>query len=432
MAVDGANSGTNAIPNARSRDRIARRATFRYAAHVQSTNWFRSLPYAATLGLAFAATMGCSATQQTTQSSANAGERVVAANDTGVAPSVQDAAVASVAPASCESNVTASLPAPTTPASAAEPTAAPVVRACGAATRAIRVAVDRALARIPNSDRELSLRPLTRCYAAGAGAWTFDVASASVQSETNSDPTSFRIEVRPVYIDARGSVTRGSNTIRLAGGPSPYLGPVTEVGGVNVFDWDGDGTAELYLHEQHSEHEANTEASRQNRWWTFTSRGGSVREFSPLAARALRVEDVDGDRRPDFVLRSPWVLTGPCGVGDVDYVGPTLVAQSLGDGTFSTSNDVARAFVSSQCHQRPSVLFDGRDDTPEHIAREHPAFNIGCARFWGITADAIATAAERAYATLGEERARCWPKAESLRLARVEPPEAFRLECATR
>ncbi|MBL8681379.1 MAG: hypothetical protein JNK05_19530 [Myxococcales bacterium] len=379
------------------------------------------------------ALLGCSSQQSGSVTSSNTvASRVTAANDSGLAASEPDAGVAAAIGPSCESSVQTQLAAPARLPTVAEPTAAPVVRACAATARANRQAIDRGLARIPSDDRAAYLQPIARCYAAGTGAWSFEVTSATVQSEGSATPASFRIEVRPVFIDARGSTVRAAATVRMVGGPSPYLGPATQLASANVFDWDGDGVGELYFHEHHSEHEENTAAARRERWWTFTARGGSLREFSPLAARALRVEDVDGDRRPDFVLRSPWVLTGPCGISEVDFDGPTLLAQSLGDGTFSTSNDTALAYVSAQCRQRPSALFEGRNDTPEHIAREHPAFNIGCARFWNISADAITAAAERAYPALDEERARCWPKSESLRLARVDPPEAFRLECASR
>ena len=112
--------------------------------------------------------------------------------------------------------------------------------------------------------------------------------------------------------------------------------------GVGVFDWDRDGRAELYFHESHSQHESGPDVARLERWWTFTARDDSPREYAPPAARATRIEDVDGDGRPDLVMRSPWVTAGECGLAGVDTPGPGLLLHSLPDGTFSSDDAAAR------------------------------------------------------------------------------------------
>jgi hypothetical protein len=284
---------------------------------------------------------------------------------------------------------------------------------------------DRSLRALPAADRAALVRPLTSCVDAGQGAWTFAIERVSAPERGS---TSFEIAARPVYIAPDGRATSASTSVRLRGGPPASQERAITWVGLATFDWDGDGRQELYFHESHSQSEGEIAAARDSRWWTFTVRGGAPVEFTPFAARALRIEDVDGDRKPDLVLRSPWVVTGPCGMDVVDYAGPLVLAHALGDGTFSTTDEVAEGFVAHQCRERPLSVLQGISGDPAR--NDSPANRIGCALWWGRSSAELAAEIDRAHRNLSEEDRQCFPRDELVRVANVSAPEAFRLTCA--
>jgi len=152
---------------------------------------------------------------------------------------------------------------------------------------------------------------------------------------------------------------------------------------------------------------------------------------APAVAPAIR--DVDGDGRPDVVLRSPRVAVGPCGMPDADDPGPLSVLHARPDGSFSPDDATAQAFIAHLCRERPTALFAPWVDAQgEERPFEDPSHRVACARWWGRSAADVAAEVERSFPATVDADAPplpCFPKSEMLRLAAIDPPQAFRLRC---
>jgi hypothetical protein len=355
---------------------------------------------------------------------------------------VSDAAVrADVAPDAyvpripCRSALTFPPPRVAAPTSyaARRATAPAVVRACEVAARATRQRLATVLADYrDDDDRSRVSEPLVTCADAGEGAWTFSVTVGRRRPGELENEFVYPVTLRAVYVTAAGVARPSARTVSLVLGAAHFAHFAT-VADVGVFEWDGDGRAELFFREAHEQEENNNDAARATRWWIFTAAGATPpREYAREAAGASWIDDYDGDARPDLLLRSPWVAVGPCGLSTVDNDGPKPLLHATADGRF-VEDDVSHAWLASQCPARPHDLFDGLgvDDAP---ASSQPQFRVACARLYGVSADEVAARVERTYPPAPsadvESPAYCYPREELVRVARVDPPGAFRLGCA--
>nr|MBK7067218.1 VCBS repeat-containing protein [Deltaproteobacteria bacterium] len=160
---------------------------------------------------------------------------------------------------------------------------------------------------------------------------------------------------------------------------------------VPAADYDNDGTPEVIVHRRERDSEAGGHHTRR----VFTARGGTLEPYSP-AARFLAVDgvvDADRDGRPDLVLESPWGASSRCGYMGETHHGPALLAHALPDGTFSTRDDVTRAWTLSRC-----VREEGSGDAPPDV------IDVACARIRGASSESV-IAALQARAPAGHPRA---------------------------
>jgi len=180
---------------------------------------------------------------------------------------------------------------------------------------------------------------------------------------------------------------------------------------VGAFDFDGDGSPERLV-EAHRYDElihgipllAVLTADRSaypgaKRYSGETLRDERLdRRDTP---RVDRAEDVDGDGRPDLILRTPF--TAEWGyVADLDpllLVHVPLLAHSLPDGTFSESDAVARAFAQRSCPEPPTQLAPA---SHTQAARVETGRRIACARLWGRTPASVLAALRPHCATYDE------------------------------
>lgn len=311
-------------------------------------------------------------------------------------------------------------------------TAPSVLRTCESFTLATRARLSVAFESFNEFDRAHSLDPLIICADAGDGAWTFSVTVGRRRPAALEGEYVYPVTLRPVFVTASGEARVSARALSLVISNAHFTHAVvaTDVG---VFDWSGDGRGELFYRQSHEQEENQNAVARASRWWAFAAVGSAApSEFARAAANAANIADYDGDGRPDLLLRSPWVVVGPCGLSDVDNIGPRPLLHSVAGGRF-IEDDVSHAWLAAQCPVRPTSLFDGLGvDHDERPHFDQPQFRVACARLYGASADAVAAQVAATYPPApdgGDSPASCYPRDELASAARVDPPGAFRLSC---
>jgi hypothetical protein len=150
-----------------------------------------------------------------------------------------------------------------------------------------------------------------------------------------------------------------ANGVAHLGPPQPVSGTLYHSMGmpggpnqVEEFDFDNDGLSELLLPTFSVEH-ANSGYVAYGIW---TRRGGTVEAYAPAASLPLPIAsfgDEDGDGRLDLYLDSE---------GDLDQTGTHssrrpdawVLAHALKDGTFSTTDRVAKTYNASKRPPQPT------------------------------------------------------------------------------
>jgi len=285
------------------------------------------------------------------------------------------------------------VPAPAAPTAA--PTAAPAVvapacRAVTAAnqrvwTAAIRAGTLLAARTPPSPDEAVAATPPTalpdaaRCLPVAGGAWSLRFASLEYRATDEG--------LRgPVQLAFAGAPTAG----RWA--PAAIAEPwqegtfrSTTYSLDRAFDWDHDGRPEVVLRTNTWEHEGPSASTLA----IYGARGGAVVAYAPAAdfnGSIVALEDADRDGRDDLVLPTAWRFVDGCGMNGIEHEGPRLLAHALPDGSFSTTDDVARRWVTGACEQMP---------TPGDAARQYEdrdVWRVACARALGASPEHIVAA----------------------------------------
>jgi hypothetical protein len=171
-------------------------------------------------------------------------------------------------------------------------------------------------------------------------------------------------------------------------------GPLVVVSVAHVYDFDGDGHAELFLSATDRSVRDHPEMggfylSDDSNGGLLQFRGGQIARYGPAQAITRGVgpsglEDVDGDGRPDLYLNYYGL--------DAD-TRPRRVAHALPDGTFSTTDESARRATLAQCPEPGSALaVIAADGTLDWRASQTEAV---CARLRGASAREIYDRIER-------------------------------------
>jgi hypothetical protein len=161
---------------------------------------------------------------------------------------------------------------------------------------------------------------------------------------------------------------------------------------VAIFDWDDDGTPEVAVRRE----DWATDTAIEQQIRVFTVRAGRVVPFEPVRPleRIDGIEDVDRDGRPDLVLPTRWQFSDGCGMEGRLYLGPPLLAHALRGGTFSLTDDVARAHVQRACD--PAVAPRSEEDGVEDDGRAERGIDgealvreLACGRVWGADPESL-------------------------------------------
>lgn len=152
--------------------------------------------------------------------------------------------------------------------------------------------------------------------------------------------------------------------------------------GLNVaFDFDGDGVPEVAL--LRSVHQ-DCEGSSALGIWKIAGANLVPYPLQP-GPELVEIRDEDHDGRPDLVTRGAYAgLYDDCRF-DREAAPALFVHHSLPDGSFSSTDEVARAVLRSACPTRAAdlPLWD-RAELADDLAHA-----LVCARLWGTPADKL-------------------------------------------
>ncbi len=256
---------------------------------------------------------------------------------------------------------------PVVPAAAApEEPAAPA--ACAAANRANAVLLARASR--PGVDLRVAFARDPLCVATPTGVWFIPLRMVQVP---RSDDEEVRVFGALTWRPTVGPARAGQRLTFLLQG-NYHVVRFSLLPGA---DYDGDGTPEVILRGEDRESEAGA-----HRTFTIqTLRAGEVQPYAPASGleNVEGVVDADRDGRPDLLLPSPWHRDGICGYMGSSIDGPTRLAHSLPDGTFSTADEVARAWMLSRCVR----------EELGYIPALPAVLDVACARLHGASAETV-------------------------------------------
>jgi hypothetical protein len=228
-----------------------------------------------------------------------------------------------------------------------------------------------------------SLTDWISCLKTPGGAWALELAQARLSPRSDYD---WRGEwyldgnIVLLHVDTRGHVVQ--TDIETESNGSAANGPFANdqlfkskglnccdfvFGGLRpleLFDFDGDGEPEVHVMASYGH-----EGVHEERHELFTFRRGRIERYGAAPAfDAMR--DETGDGRPDLFRAEGLGGREQCGSGfPGDGEGLSFMAHSLPDGTFSTTDEAARAHAKKLCPARPSALTDFS--------------SVLCARLWG-------------------------------------------------
>jgi hypothetical protein len=186
------------------------------------------------------------------------------------------------------------------------------------------------------------LCPVCRVFDAYAGGGQWTALSTDFRSEPIDPAVGYSGQGRATWhvavVEPTGHVVLGP---RIVTDGSAWQTDALPTDDTSTFDYDGDGTSELLLFTVTNEHSAPV--VRLAEIWRYA--GGRVALYPNTEGLPIvGFPDVDDDGRPDLVLDSLGGATGSIGIDGEPLEHKLGLAHSLPDGSFSTTDSVAREF----------------------------------------------------------------------------------------
>ncbi len=230
------------------------------------------------------------------------------------------------------------------------------------------------------------------CEPSGQGVWVLDVVSTKITghfySEANSNVDDIA-DIEGSYVfshrNLNGSIERIKEWVFYSysarSGIQTYPAPMVS------FDFDGDGTKEVWFDVYGMNDECNEEFHNTA---LYTLRNGKTVQYPNRPSSMEAMQDFDKDGRPDFLTNLPLGFFQVCSEGDPPghFFNPPSVYHSLPDGTFSSEDEAVRKYYTSffqeMCPSPPqSVTSNGKTNIHWRLSGDGPK-DVLCARLWGI------------------------------------------------
>lgn len=194
-----------------------------------------------------------------------------------------------------------------------------------------------------------------------------------------------------------------------------------------IFDFDGDGRVEFVHPVIEPDRGSGGAAVVSAAAWTFHE--GRIMSFRGIPNNVRAIKDLDADGRPDLLFPGPFVgrirFDGQCYPALFEASASTsfenlFAIHTLGDGHFSTTDDVASRHAASWCAESPDL----RHPTNEYQLLER----VRCARMWSVPTGEIERAVTEFCASRSPQCAngeRCLNPSLLRRWSNAQPPITF-------
>ena len=197
------------------------------------------------------------------------------------------------------------------------------------------------------------------CHPFENGAWSIELQTLQLMPEYDSGSAE-------VVVVAYASGKRIVSDVTMRSGVG---GMFTHVDSLPLTDYDHDGVPELWMHAE----EEGVEGGHFEESRVLHFAIGAVENYAPASKLGVvqAPRDVDGDGLVDLPVNLDVVLgAGVECFGKADWSPAKLLAHARPDGTFSTTDAVAKSFPSSWCAAAPTKIA-----SPEEAL---------CARMWKL------------------------------------------------
>lgn len=235
---------------------------------------------------------------------------------------------------------------------------------------------------------------INKCFPSAKGAWVLDpgeLKQTAPKGDSDAQSPQLELDYWLTYMTPEGKTVRSKVRDTIS---RQNINEINDVSVEGLFDYDGDGVSEIALTTSHHYgDEDRTETTKM-----YSLKNGEIVEYKAAPLPFMAMRDVDGDGRPDLLIKSPFVAEIQCSYDGETAAGPTLVAHSLPNGEFSTRDEVAKEIVRLQCGPSPKdILVTSGEGKDLKVDSQATMMRVTCAKIYGATTEEVTGRIRKAY-----------------------------------
>ena len=280
------------------------------------------------------------------------------------------------------------------------------------------------------------LADVSVCFPSAKGAWFLEPKEVKrlPKKEDDVEP-GWEMPYALAYMTPEGKTIRSTKVSGLISRQNVIDVQDVEVQG--LYDYDGDGVSEIGLMTSHHYGgEDRTEKATMYSW-----KNGDAIEYKAVPWSFDAMRDVDGDGRPDLLLKGPFVADAPCTYDGELRFAPMQIAHSLPNGEFSLDDNIAKEVVRLQCGPAATELVaTNGEGASRNVDERLTMLRVTCARMAGASADELTKRLRQTYpfpheaddSESNESPGRCLPLKSLVKLAAQSPTVVLDGHCVTK